>query len=272
MVRRLIIRRQPLGAVALAEERFKSARNEAYIAIMGPIFGLMFFVLPMGIVWWWTQNPMWAAIGALMAFINLINLFPINPLDGGRILKALAYTERQSRSLAITVAVSLVTAVLGTVAGFSLLAYMAIVGLWEIADEFGIKERIWSFLMTCVRGAVAATFFILVPYFFKELEEAGWIWTTLIGLLLLGMVGGVVHDVKSHTVEEDRSIAAYPLVVLGELWKGLKLALGAHPTDRQLRSDGWWRQGVVCLQLPFPLRTARRHDLRTRACARRGTR
>src|SRR3989344_1622854 len=95
------------GAVAVAEERFGSARNEAYIAIMGPIFGLVFFVFPIMYLFWYTGNPQWAAVAAIMAFINLINLLPINPLDGGRILKSLAYSEKLAASLWITVIVSL---------------------------------------------------------------------------------------------------------------------------------------------------------------------
>ena len=49
------------GAVAIAEERFGGARNEAYIAVMGPVFGLLFFVAPMIGVYYATQDPMWMA-------------------------------------------------------------------------------------------------------------------------------------------------------------------------------------------------------------------
>ncbi len=38
------------GAVAVADEKFGSARNEVYIALMGPIFGIVFFCLPLALV------------------------------------------------------------------------------------------------------------------------------------------------------------------------------------------------------------------------------
>lgn len=229
------------GAVAVAEERFKSARNEAYIAIMGPIFGLAFFVFPMMIVYHYTRDAMWAAIGAIMAFINLVNLFPINPLDGGRILKALAYSQRRSASLWITVTVLIITAVFGTLAGFSLLSYMAIVGLWEIASEFGIKERIRSFLMTLARGAVAVGMFFVAQYFFKEFgkywaeesESQSVIWLSLIGTIMLGGLLAAVFDIKASTVDKGRSVLMYPIAVLGELWKGIRQVLGLRSQDIQ---------------------------------------
>lgn len=224
-----------LGAVAVAEERFGSARNEAYIAIMGPIFGLVFFVFPMMFVYWKTGDAMYAAIGAIMAFINLVNLFPINPLDGGRILKALAYSERQAASLAITAVVSIATAVLGTAAGFTLLAYMAIIGLWDIAVEFGIKERVQAFLMTIARGAAAVMAVLVVQSFAKEWakDESSLIWFSLLGTAMVGIVFAAVFDVKAGTVDKGRSVLMYPIAVSSELWKGIKQVLGLRAADIQ---------------------------------------
>jgi Zn-dependent protease len=224
-----------LGAVAVAEERFRSARNEAYIAIMGPIFGLVFFVFPMMLIYWKTGDAMYAAIGAIMAFINLVNLFPINPLDGGRILKALAYSERQAASLAITVVVSVATAVLGTAAGFFLLAYMAIIGLWDIAVEFGIKEHVRAFLMTLARGAAAVMAVWVAQILAKELsqEESSLFLLSFYGTVLTSIALAAVFDVKASTVDKCRSVLMYPIAVLGELWKGAKQILNLRAEDIQ---------------------------------------
>ena len=213
------------GAVALAEEQFKSARNEAYIAIMGPVFGLVFFVLPVTLVYWYTKDALWAAIGAIMTFINLINLLPINPLDGGRILKAIAYSKRQAASLGITVVVSVGTAILGVLVGFGLLVYMALLGLWGITEEFGIQERLRSLLGTLVRIALATALAFIVPSFLKEFGDS-WVWTGFIGLILIILFGVAARDVNMLTAKNDRSLVSYPLVVLEEAWKGLK-QLGA---------------------------------------------
>lgn len=221
------------GAVAIAEERFGSARNEAYIAIMGPVFGLVGFVFPLGVLYYQTGEPLWAAIAALMAFINLVNLFPINPLDGGRILKALAYSERLAASLVITVAISVVTAFLGAAAGFVLLAYMALLGIWEIAVAFGIHDRIKGFLVTMTRGMVAATFIFTMDYFVKEVGRYGVdekphsaIWLSVVGAALMSMAMVAIFDIKTGTIDKGRSVLAYPIAVAGEMWQGIRQILG----------------------------------------------
>ncbi|HEY4488587.1 MAG TPA: site-2 protease family protein [Candidatus Paceibacterota bacterium] len=231
------------GAVAVAEERFGSARNEAYIAIMGPIFGLVFFVFPIMYLFWYTGNPQWAAVAAIMAFINLINLLPINPLDGGRILKSLAYSEKLAASLWITVIVSLVTATLGFLAGFSLLGIMAIIGFWELAVEFGIRERISHFLMSLVRGVLYVSIAFCVPYFLDQVgaywadkadaDKVGIMWVLLVGTFALSLVAATMFDAYSETIGRGLSIIRYPLEVLKTLWVGVWQIVSLRRDDIQ---------------------------------------
>jgi Zn-dependent protease len=80
-----------VGGAAVASEAFKTRRDEVFVAIMGPIFGFG-CALAMMIVYYYTQDPMYAAGASWMAMINLFNLLPINPLDGGRIMKSIAFS------------------------------------------------------------------------------------------------------------------------------------------------------------------------------------
>lgn len=80
-----------LGGAAVADEEFKSREDEAYIALMGPWFGFgisfvtfLFFYI--------TGNPIFAAGASWMAMVNLLNLLPTNPLDGGRVIKSIAFS------------------------------------------------------------------------------------------------------------------------------------------------------------------------------------
>lgn len=79
------------GGAAVADEDFKSRYDEAFIAMMGPWFGLACSVAT-GSLYYVAGNPIFAAGGAWMATINLINLLPVNPLDGGRVLKSLTFS------------------------------------------------------------------------------------------------------------------------------------------------------------------------------------
>lgn len=78
-----------VGAVVGLKEMPKNAKDEAYIAYAGPLFGLM-ATLPAGIIYYFTQSPFWGVVLYLGALLNLFNLIPLSPLDGGRIISALS--------------------------------------------------------------------------------------------------------------------------------------------------------------------------------------
>lgn len=80
-----------VGGAAVASEDFKTRNDEVFVAIMGPIFGFA-CALAMMIIYYVTENPMYAAGASWMAMVNLFNLLPINPLDGGRIMKSIAFS------------------------------------------------------------------------------------------------------------------------------------------------------------------------------------
>lgn len=78
-----------LGAAIAMKEQPKDAATEAYLAYGGPLAGLISF-LPAIPLYSWTQDPLWGLVIFLGAFINLFNLIPISPLDGGRIVTVLS--------------------------------------------------------------------------------------------------------------------------------------------------------------------------------------
>jgi Zn-dependent protease len=80
-----------VGGAAVADDAFPSRGAESYIAIMGPIWGLG-ITLTSAAIYFATLNPIFAATASWMALINLFNLLPINPLDGGRIFKSIVFS------------------------------------------------------------------------------------------------------------------------------------------------------------------------------------
>lgn len=78
-----------MGAVIGMKELPKNAKDEAYIAFAGPLFGLLSF-LPAIPLYFWTNDPLWGLIIGFGALLNLFNLFPVSPLDGGRIVTVLS--------------------------------------------------------------------------------------------------------------------------------------------------------------------------------------
>lgn len=80
-----------LGAAAVAEDRFPSRKAETVIALMGPVWGFGMALASFG-AYEATGQPLFAALAGWMAMLNLFNLLPINPLDGGRVMKSVAYS------------------------------------------------------------------------------------------------------------------------------------------------------------------------------------
>ncbi len=73
-----------VGAAIAMKETPKNAKDEAYVAYMGPVFGLLAF-LPAFPLYFYSHDPFWALVIFLGGLVNLFNLIPITPLDGGRI-------------------------------------------------------------------------------------------------------------------------------------------------------------------------------------------
>ncbi|MFJ7724981.1 site-2 protease family protein [Neobacillus sp. NPDC097160] len=73
-----------VGAVIGLKEMPKNAKEEGFVAYMGPLFGLLSF-LPGIPLYYFTHEPFWALLIILGGMLNLFNLIPITPLDGGRI-------------------------------------------------------------------------------------------------------------------------------------------------------------------------------------------
>jgi putative peptide zinc metalloprotease protein len=76
-----------LGGAAIAE-RSKSEWQDVFITAMGPSWGLL-SALPPALLYLVTGEPMWAGLVAFIALLNLFNLLPIYPLDGGRLTNSL---------------------------------------------------------------------------------------------------------------------------------------------------------------------------------------
>lgn len=124
-----------LGAAAVSEEMFKTRRDEVFVAIMGPIWG---FALAVGtaLVYVFTGNALFAAAAGWMAMINLFNLLPVNPLDGGRIMKSIAFSINSRIGLAFLVVGILISIILTVWAGLILFLILLIVGGLELFFEY----------------------------------------------------------------------------------------------------------------------------------------
>ncbi len=79
-----------LGAVIGLRQRPHDAREEAFIGIAGPVFGIAASFLS-----WWlfflTRDSLFLVLASLGFFMHVFNLMPVVPLDGGRTVAFLGW-------------------------------------------------------------------------------------------------------------------------------------------------------------------------------------
>jgi Zn-dependent protease len=78
-----------LGAFVAMKEMPKDAGAEARVGLAGPILGSIGCLIPVGL-WLATGSDFWQAAAFIGIFLNLFNLLPVLPLDGGRAMAALS--------------------------------------------------------------------------------------------------------------------------------------------------------------------------------------
>jgi Zn-dependent protease len=78
-----------LGAVVAMKELPKNAAAEARVGLAGPVLGSLGALVPLG-VYALTGEELFQALAFVGFFLNLFNLLPVLPLDGGRAMAALS--------------------------------------------------------------------------------------------------------------------------------------------------------------------------------------
>lgn len=78
-----------VGAAIGMKEPPKHARDESYIAFGGPFLGAVATLVAL-LLYLWTHEPLWGLAVYIGAMLNLFNLIPITPLDGGRMITAIS--------------------------------------------------------------------------------------------------------------------------------------------------------------------------------------
>jgi Zn-dependent protease len=78
-----------LGAVVAAKSLGDNAAAEARVGLAGPVLGTIGTLIPLAL-WLATGAEFWQALTYVGFFINLFNLLPVLPLDGGRAMAALS--------------------------------------------------------------------------------------------------------------------------------------------------------------------------------------
>jgi Zn-dependent protease len=117
-----------VGGAAVTEDSFPSRRAEATIALAGPLTGAV-LAAGTGLLYFATRNGAFAAAAAWMALVNLFNLLPVVPLDGGRVVKSITCSIGSRVGLIAVIAGMLLGAVLAIAADLWIFVIIIPLGL-----------------------------------------------------------------------------------------------------------------------------------------------
>lgn len=156
------------GAAAVGDGEFPSPKDEANIAIMGPIWGLMLAIIA-ALVYEFTHIAFFGAVAGWMAMMNLFNLLPISPLDGGRIMKSIAFSVGSNTGLIFMISGIVIFTVLTFWKGIILFAALLIIACLEFIFTYyeikkhGIKKDVKRYAPMPVKNMILSVMvYILV--------------------------------------------------------------------------------------------------------------
>ncbi|RTR31636.1 site-2 protease family protein [Shewanella atlantica] len=129
-----------MGGLALSDEKINTRWQDVVISIMGPSFGLLMSIISL-LAYWLTGNVFFAGLAAFNALLNLFNLLPILPLDGGHILKSISFSMNSIMGLGACITGAAIGVYLSYTLGLALLGFLLLIGSLEIVFEWKTRHQ-----------------------------------------------------------------------------------------------------------------------------------
>jgi putative peptide zinc metalloprotease protein len=123
-----------VGGIAVGDKP-SSRWQDVYISLMGPVYGL-FMTVVCYVAYLVTGSHFIGLLASFSALINLFNLLPIYPLDGGRVVKSLVFSGRKAIALVFLLGLSAVSFAASVHLGFALIGFFIVIGVVDILSEW----------------------------------------------------------------------------------------------------------------------------------------
>ncbi|NVD07912.1 site-2 protease family protein [Vibrio sp. JPW-9-11-11] len=148
-----------LGGLALSDEKINTRWQDVVISIAGPMFGFILSLILL-VIYLISGEMFFAGLAVFNAFLNLFNLLPILPLDGGHVLKSISFSMNSLAGIVLCTLAAAGGVLLSYWLGLTLFGFLLIMGMAEILFEW--RGRHHSHLLPLDRyGQVVATIWYL---------------------------------------------------------------------------------------------------------------
>jgi Zn-dependent protease len=163
-----------VGGMAVADSGFKTRWNAVYTAAMGPMFGIASLPIVFAAVdALFGTAPAMNAVSAI-ALMNLFNLMPIRPLDGGRMISAAIFSINRRAGLAFFALAIAFALALAIYFHMSLMILIVGIGAVELGAEF--RRKVPETSMTRGQAFAGILWWIgLVVLYFALIIALSWI-------------------------------------------------------------------------------------------------
>ena len=153
-----------LGALITAKTLGDNAAAEARVGLAGPVLGGIGSAACL-VIWQLTGNTYWEALAFVGFLLNLFNLLPVSPLDGGRAMAAMA-PAMWFVGLAMMIGFLFVTHFRNPI----VLLFILIGGMdswrrWQVRRNGGPEVQAYYRVSPATRAKVAVVYLVLVGLF-----------------------------------------------------------------------------------------------------------
>lgn len=124
-----------LGGLAVGDGKLNTRWQNVVISLMGPFFGLVLSIAAL-VGYWLTNIEILAGIAVFNALLNLFNLLPVLPLDGGHVLKSISFSVNSVAGLLACIGGAVLGVYLSYSFGLALLGFLLAIGSIEILLEW----------------------------------------------------------------------------------------------------------------------------------------
>lgn len=109
--------------------------QDVYISLMGPVYGLAMTVM-FYLVYLITGSHFAGLVTSVSALVNLFNLIPVHPLDGGRVVKAMVFSRRNRFALLSFLILAAACFAAAWQLGLYFLVFFIVIGVVDILSSW----------------------------------------------------------------------------------------------------------------------------------------